>query len=248
MAEAVEGVPQLPQFDIEAYHRTADLAAVWLPRLGGYDFKVNERLPEDGSAIITPKHTSMMDIPLVGLVTREAYDKYLRFVGKRELFEVPLLGNMIANYFYERGGIRLDRQVRLANQSAKEEIQQAIDDEEWVALFGEGTRRRDKAHERGRKVGKIKKGLAALAITNDLPIQVVGIAGTRHWYGHKVAVFGRVITPDQDRVDAEDPRSVTRYAKKLTEEVHSGMQDATDEAYRERDTKRVHIPSYPDQK
>jgi 1-acyl-sn-glycerol-3-phosphate acyltransferase len=235
----------VPDFNPEAYHQTTDLAELWLPRLGGYDYKVKEELPADEGAILSPKHTGMMDIPLLGVTTRHTYDRYARFVGKRELFEAPIVGSAVGNFFYERGGIRLDRKVRLKNQTAQTQIDQAIEDDELVVLFGEGTRTRSRKMERGRKVGKIRKGLAAQAMKHNVPIQTVGIAGTRHWYGRKYVVYGNVVHPDPDQYDLEDERSVVRYAKVITKQVHQGMQEATDEAYRERSKMRIFIPVLP---
>jgi hypothetical protein len=58
-------------------------------------------------------------------------------------------------------------------------------------------------------------------------------------------VLGRVVVPDMDKVDLEDPRSFLKYARKLTDDVHRGMQDATDEANAERSKMSVSIPFFP---
>lgn len=240
MAETVGLATEQPtEYSRAAYEQTADLAGRWLTRLGGYEYKVNEELPQDQGGILTPKHTGMIDIPLVGVATRSAYGRQARFVGKRELFDLPLVGDKVGNYFYERGGIRLDREVRLDNQPARQQIDQALIDDELVILFGEGTR----IHSF--HVDKVRKGMAQLAIKHNLPIQAVGIAGTHRFFGPKYLVFGRVLYPDLDRIDEEDERSKIRYGKELTGRIHEEMQDATDEAFRMRDRMSVYIPFFP---
>jgi len=241
MSELANHNPEIvAQYSPEAYDQTVDLAERWLPRLGGYEYKINEELPKDESGIITPKHTGMIDIPLVGVTVRSAYGRQARFVGKRQLFDLPIVGDRVGNFFYERGGIRLDREVRLANQPARQQIDQAIEDDELVVLFGEGTR------IRSFHVDKVKKGMAQLAMKHNVPIQTVGIAGTHGFYGRKFLVFGRLFWPDLDKFDGQDERSKIRYGKELTEQVRGGMQEATDEAFRMRDRMQVHIPFFPD--
>lgn len=227
------------RFNPESYDATLALAEKWLPRLGGYEYQVTEELTQGRPAILSPKHTGMMDIPLLAVSTDKVYNRRIRFVGKRELWELPLVGERLGAYFYARGGISIDRSVKLADQPAKEEVAEVLENGELLGLFGEGTR------VRSRTVGKIKKGMGALAIQHNAPIQAVGIAGTRHWYGRKAVVFGRVIYPETDGVDVENPRSLIRHAKALALAVHHGMQEATDDAYRLRDRMSISFPLFP---
>jgi 1-acyl-sn-glycerol-3-phosphate acyltransferase len=190
------------EYSPEHYDLWSDRAEVWLPRIGGYDYEVQDELETDGAAILSPKHTGMMDVPLVGTVVRAVYGRHMRAPAKKELYEVP--------------------------------------------IFGEGTR------VRSQEVGRIKKGLAYLAIKHKAPVQAVGVAGTRHWLGRKFVVLGDVITPDLDKVDPEDRKSAIKYASVLTKDIHRAMQEANDRAYTQRDRMHVYIPFFrttkPDKK
>jgi 1-acyl-sn-glycerol-3-phosphate acyltransferase len=234
------------EYSQEHYDSWADKTETWLPRLGGYDYEVRQRLETDGGAILTPKHTGMMDVPLVGTVVRMEYGRHMRAPAKKELYDLPVVGEAIGDFFDKGGGIKLDRKVRIDHQPAGQQVEKALENGEWVELFGEGTRVRDQ------RVGKIKKGLAYLAIQHNVPMQAIGVAGTRHWVGRKFVVLGEVFTPDLDKIDPEDRKSPLRYASELTKDIHRAMQEATDRAYAQRDRMQVYIPFFratkPDKK
>jgi 1-acyl-sn-glycerol-3-phosphate acyltransferase len=234
------------EYSPEHYDLWSDRAEVWLPRIGGYDYEVQDELETDGAAILSPKHTGMMDVPLVGTVVRAVYGRHMRAPAKKELYEVPIFGEAIGDFFDKGGGIKLDRKVRIEHQPAGQQIEEALENGDWVELFGEGTR------VRSQEVGRIKKGLAYLAIKHKAPVQAVGVAGTRHWLGRKFVVLGDVITPDLDKVDPEDRKSAIKYASVLTKDIHRAMQEATDRAYTQRDRMQVYIPFFratkPDKK
>jgi 1-acyl-sn-glycerol-3-phosphate acyltransferase len=234
------------EYSPEHYDLWSDRAEVWLPRIGGYDYEVQDELETDGAAILSPKHTGMMDVPLVGTVVRAVYGRHMRAPAKKELYEVPIFGEAIGDFFDKGGGIKLDRKVRIEHQPAGQQIEEALENGDWVELFGEGTR------VRSQEVGRIKKGLAYLAIKHNAPVQAVGVAGTRHWLGRKFVVLGDVITPDLDKVDPEDRKSAIKYASVLTKDIHRAMQEANDRAYTQRDRMHVYIPFFrttkPDKK
>jgi 1-acyl-sn-glycerol-3-phosphate acyltransferase len=234
------------EYSPEHYDLWSDRAEVWLPRIGGYDYEVQDELETDGAAILSPKHTGMMDVPLVGTVVRAVYGRHMRAPAKKELYEVPIFGEAIGDFFDKGGGIKLDRKVRIEHQPAGQQIEEALENGDWVELFGEGTR------VRSQEVGRIKKGLAYLAIKHKAPVQAVGVAGTRHWLGRKFVVLGDVITPDLDKVDPEDRKSAIKYASVLTKDIHRAMQEANDRAYTQRDRMHVYIPFFratkPDKK
>ena len=74
-----------------------------------YDFKVEglENIPKTGSLIIAGNHLSNADPPAIGSFAGLVRDS--RFVAKKELFSVPLLG-----WFFRRSGyIPVDRTRRV---------------------------------------------------------------------------------------------------------------------------------------
>lgn len=224
------------EYSPEHYDLWANRTEKILPLLGGYDYEIRDRIESEGAAIISPKHTGMMDVPLVGVVIRDVYERHMRAPAKKELYDLPIVGAAIGDFFDKGGGIKLDRKKNMAAQPAGRQVVEALDNGEWVELFAEGTR------VRSRTVGEINKGVAVLAIKYNVPVQAVGVAGTRHWIGRKYVVLGEVITPDIDKVNMENRRSYVEYGKFLSSEIHRAMQEATDRAYAQRDTMRVHFP------
>ena len=59
--------------------------ALWRVRVEGA-----ERLPETGGYVLVPSHRSMMDIPLLSVITT----RRIRFMGKVEAFKIPVLSSI----------------------------------------------------------------------------------------------------------------------------------------------------------
>ncbi|MGQ9730057.1 MAG: lysophospholipid acyltransferase family protein [Candidatus Zipacnadales bacterium] len=59
--------------------------------LGRWRVYGRENVPQRGGAVIAANHTSYLDPPIVG----SGLDRFCYYMGKKELFEVPLLGFLI---------------------------------------------------------------------------------------------------------------------------------------------------------
>ncbi len=127
-----------------------------------------ERVPTSGAYLVAPTHRSMIDVPVVAMITR----RRLRFLSKQEVMGGRITGWALGAL----GGIPVARGT--ADRSALRACQQALESGEPVVLFPEGTR------GSGPQLQELFDGLAYLALKLGLPIVPVGIAGTE-------AVLGR---------------------------------------------------------
>ena len=69
-----------------------------------FDIKGMENLPESGAAIVVGNHRSYFDPLAMGLALAQR-GRPVRFLGKKEVFDVPVVGQMVKAF----GGIRVDR-------------------------------------------------------------------------------------------------------------------------------------------
>lgn len=139
---------------------TAALGAVWGLKVTGLDF-----LPRSGPLILAFNHSSLLDGPMVGAAAAPA--RRPMFLGKKELFENPLLGWFCRGV----GGIPLDRAA--ADHGAMRSALEVLGRGGSIGLSPEGTR-----VKRGeRRAPKPGVGfLAAKSGARVVPTRLVGTA------------------------------------------------------------------------
>jgi 1-acyl-sn-glycerol-3-phosphate acyltransferase len=152
-------------------------------RACGIDLEVQglERLRPGQSYVLISNHLSNFDIWCT--LARMPFD--VRFVAKKELLRVPVLGQALAisnHIVIDRG----DPESAIARINAA-----AADTEEGMGIlfYAEGTRSRDG------KVHEFKKGGVSLALRTQLPIVPMSVSGTRKFLPRGCAVIrpgGRV--------------------------------------------------------
>jgi putative phosphoserine phosphatase/1-acylglycerol-3-phosphate O-acyltransferase len=127
-------------------------------------------IPSDGPAIIVANHRSYFDTVAVGLTVLQS-GRPLRFLGKKEVFDAPVVGQLARAL----GGIRVDRGTDAAGDSlglATRVLQAG----EMVAIMPQGT------IPRGREffdpVLQGKTGAARLAAATRAPVIPIGMWGT----------------------------------------------------------------------
>lgn len=165
----------------------------WLARniafrlLGGIRASGLEHIPSTGPIIFAPAHFSYLDPPLVACSQRRA----LSFMGKRELFNVPILGPLIRSV----GCFPIERGNR--DTEALRYALRVLEAGGALLIFPEGSR------GDGLTFGAVTPGVAMLAKQSGALVIPAGIAGT-----HKVwpkgsrrirrrqmkIVFGRPVT------------------------------------------------------
>jgi 1-acyl-sn-glycerol-3-phosphate acyltransferase len=124
-----------------------------------------EKIDKSKSYIFIGNHQSHFDV----LSVFSALPLTVRFMAKKELFNIPVFGWAL----YASGTIRIDRTNR---SRAIESMNKALDRIKKgvsVVIFPEGTRSEDG------KIREFKKGGFVLAIKGDIPIIPISISGSR---------------------------------------------------------------------
>jgi putative phosphoserine phosphatase/1-acylglycerol-3-phosphate O-acyltransferase len=164
------GVPKLPVVGIEPQQVLMQLGRLemLLPYVR-FDIEGWEHIPETGPAIIVGNHRSYFD-PLAIGVTLAKRGRPVRFLGKKEVFDVPVAGQLLR----AMGGIRVDRGT--GSDEPLQEAAAALDAGQLVALMPEGTIPRGPAFFEPKLKGRW--GAARLAAMTGAPVVPVGMWGT----------------------------------------------------------------------
>ncbi len=119
-------------------------------------------VPGSGGVLFCPNHISDCDPPAIFVTTpRRAW-----FVGKSELFEIPVLGWLFA--YFQGFPIKRDS----ADRAALRRIEALLKSGQPVVLFPEG-----RLSENG-QLQRVQPGAALLALRTGAPIVPVGIQNT----------------------------------------------------------------------
>jgi putative phosphoserine phosphatase/1-acylglycerol-3-phosphate O-acyltransferase len=165
------GVPKL--IGIEPQQALMPFAISELLLLADLHIEGTEHIPASGPAILCGNHRSYFDFVALAY-TFARVGRPVRFLAKKELFDVPVLGDL----FRAVGGIRVDRGT--GSDEPLLEAAGALAAGELVALMPQGT------IPRGRDfydpVLKGRWGAARLAAMTDTPVIPIGLWGTeRVW-------------------------------------------------------------------
>ncbi|MCK5738374.1 1-acyl-sn-glycerol-3-phosphate acyltransferase, partial [bacterium] len=143
-----------------------------------------ENIPAEGRVIFAPNHIAAFDPMVVGV----ACNREITFLGKKELFDILVLGFLIRNL----NVVPVDRGA--GDVSALKTMIRALKKERAILLFPEGTRSRTEEINPGKGgIGFI----AASARADILPVYVTGTKRTwwRFFQGPKMkTVFGKPIS------------------------------------------------------
>ncbi|MEM8707567.1 MAG: HAD-IB family hydrolase [Actinomycetota bacterium] len=128
-----------------------------------------EHIPKEGGAIIVGNHRSYFD-PAVMITTVAKSGRNARYLGKKEVFDVPVIGPLLQ----AGGGIRVDRGS--GDEGALEAAAAAVAGGDLVVMFPQGTIPRGEAFFD--PVLKGRWGAARLAAMTKAPVIPVGLWGT----------------------------------------------------------------------
>jgi len=134
-----------------------------------FDIAGVEHLPSSGPAIIVANHRSYFDPAAVGLTVVRS-GRPVRFLGKREVFDAPVVGQLAR----AMGGIRVDRGT--GSSAPLREAERALAAGELVALMPQGTIPRGPAFFD--PVLRGRTGAARLAQATGAPVIPLGLWGT----------------------------------------------------------------------
>ena len=129
-----------------------------------------DAIPPEGPLILASNHASNLDVPIVGSWLIPAMGRRIHWLGKKELFDWPVIGWLATN-----GGVHpVDRSK--ADVEAFRLASRILADGGALFVFPEGTRSPTGALQEARD------GVALLALRSGAPIVPIGIAGShRVW-------------------------------------------------------------------
>lgn len=136
-----------------------------------FEFSDLHHIPEHGPAIVVGNHRSYFDSVAVGLAITQR-GRTARFLGKKEVFDVPLVG-MLAR---AAGGIRVERGT--GSDEPLKAAATALEAGEVIMLMPEGTIPRGPAFFEPELKGRW--GAARLAAMSKAPVIPLGIWGTEN--------------------------------------------------------------------
>jgi len=203
-----------------------------------YDIDGTDRIPATGPAIIVGNHRSYFDPLAIGMVMARV-GRPVRFLGKKEVFDAPVVGQITAAL----GGIRVERGSGSDEPLAA--AAEALAAGEVVALMPQGTIPRGHAFFDPELKGRW--GAAKLAAETRAPVIPIGLWGTdKVWprnartpnvlaLGHPPTVRARVGGPVPLRyrsVDADTTRIMDALVDLLPAEARVRRQPTPDELAR----------------
>jgi putative phosphoserine phosphatase/1-acylglycerol-3-phosphate O-acyltransferase len=203
-----------------------------------FDIEGVDRIPKEGPAILVGNHRSYFDPLAIGYVLAKA-GRPVRFLGKKEVFDAPIVGQVVTAL----GGIRVER-----GSGSDEPLQaaaEALEAGDAVALMPQGTIPRGRAFFDPELKGRW--GAAKLAAMTRAPVIPIGLWGTeRVWprnsrtpdvlaVGHPPTVRIRVGDPVPLRYrspDADTKRIMAALVDLLPEEARSHHEPTPEELAR----------------
>lgn len=172
-----------------------------------------ENVPLDGKFIMVANHVSVLDPIVVGA----SLPRPIRFMAKKELFEVPILKGLISIL----GAFPVDRN-KTDFQAVKQSLK-ILSNHEVLGIFPEGGTRKNT------KKIVFRSGTAAIALKSKSPVLPVAIIGTDSI--RQVLLFGKIkikigslITwPEQyqGRLQDEDIERLTREMEEAVQTLRS---------------------------
>lgn len=157
----------------------ATFRCIWRRTIIGH-----ENIPLTGGVIIAPNHVSFADPPLVGSATRRP----LFFMAKKELFDIPVLGQLIkrTNTFPVRRGHNDISAIRTGEG--------LLESGECLLVFPEGTRSKDGTF------GVARSGCGMLACHTQKPVVPTRVVNSSVMAGFKklYVIFGKPLYPPRE--------------------------------------------------
>ena len=190
------GVPKL--FGLEPYDLVRVVARPELMPYARFDMAGADLVPGEGPAIVVSNHRSYFDVAALGL-TAARRGRPLRFLGKKEVFDAPVVGALAR----AMGGIRVERGS--GSDEPLREAARALEGGQLVAVLPQGT------IPRGRDffdpVLRGRTGAARLAAMTGAPVVPVGLWGTELVWPRSARVprIGNLLHPPTVRVRVGRP-------------------------------------------
>jgi len=162
------GVLKVPVIGLELQELAQQFARPAAYPYARFDIEGIENIPTSGPAILCGNHRSYFDVAAMSLTIARS-GRPARFLGKKEVFDAPIVGPLAA----AMGGIRVDRGTGSGEPLAA--AANALAGGEMVTMMPEGTIPRGPAFFK-RPVGRW--GAARLAQLSGAPVIPVGLWGS----------------------------------------------------------------------
>lgn len=167
------GVAKVPIVNLELQRLLLQLARPSFIPFANFDIQGTENIPAAGPAILCGNHRSYFDVFAMAVTVARA-GRPVRFLGKKEVFDAPVVGQLATAL----GGIRVERGT--GSDEPLRAAHEALAAGELVAIMPEGTIPRGPAFFD--PVLKGRWGAARLAVEAGVPVVPVGLWGTeRVW-------------------------------------------------------------------
>jgi putative phosphoserine phosphatase/1-acylglycerol-3-phosphate O-acyltransferase len=169
LSERGNGMAKIPVVNLEIQRLALSFTHPMFFPYAKFDIAGVENIPTSGPAIIVGNHRSYFD-PMAMAVTLGRTDRTVRFLGKKEVFDAPIVGQIAAAL----GGIRVDRGTG-SDEPLKAAVE-ALEAGDMVAVMPQGTIPRGKAFFDPTLKGRW--GAARLAAMTRAPVIPIGLWGT----------------------------------------------------------------------
>jgi putative phosphoserine phosphatase/1-acylglycerol-3-phosphate O-acyltransferase len=162
------------------------------------DLEGADLVPRHGPAVLVANHRSYVDPIAIGLLMARV-GRPVRFLGKKEVFDAPLVGDVVTAL----GGIRVDRGT--GSDEPLRAAQDALAAGELVAIMPQGTIPRGPAFFDPELKGRW--GAVKLAESAGVPIIPIGLWGTELVWprSSKLPNLTNVLDPPTVRVRVGEP-------------------------------------------
>ncbi|MEX2393122.1 MAG: (d)CMP kinase, partial [Actinomycetota bacterium] len=127
-----------------------------------------ENIPKHGGVIVAPNHRSLIDHPVVGVIT----DRQVWFMGKSELFK----NDLAAKFLRALGAFPVNRGK--PDRASLQRCLELLEGGEVVGIYPEGTRRPDSRFD------DVEDGFAYIALKSGAPIVPIAVSGTESVLPH----------------------------------------------------------------
>jgi len=188
------------------------------------DVEGAERIPRHGPAVLVANHRSYIDPVAIGLLMARV-GRPVRFLGKKEVFDAPIVGDAVAAL----GGIRVDRGS--GSDEPLQAAQDALAAGELVAIMPQGTIPRGPAFFEPELKGRW--GAVKLAEAAGVPVIPIGLWGTEVVWprSSKLPNLTAVLDPPTVQVRVGDPvpmkhRSVNADTKRMMTAISALLPEA----------------------
>jgi len=165
--DAPPGVPKL--FGLEPQNVIMPISRPELVLYANIEIDGTDNIPAKGPAILVGNHRSYFDPLAVGYAMAKR-GRPVRFLGKKEVFDAPVIGDMAR----AMGGIRVERGT--GSDEPLKEAAAALEAGEVVVIMPQGTIPRGKAFFDPKLKGRW--GAARLAAMSRAPVIPMGLWGT----------------------------------------------------------------------